>query len=101
MRTKIGLPENRKRLQGAGVEYSKNKSFDEGYNAGFDAGLKALREKIADDIHSLGISSLHYDGYNALVYAYQAMQVALGQQTWECFVEKEKMEYRIRNAGKK
>ena len=37
--TKIGLPENRKRLHGAGVTYEKGKSFDEGYNAGFDAGV--------------------------------------------------------------
>ena len=37
--TKIGLPENRKRLKGAGITYEKGKSFDEGYNAGFDAGI--------------------------------------------------------------
>jgi hypothetical protein len=45
--TKIGLPENRKRLKGLGIEYERSKSFDEGYNAGFDAGVafaKALEE---------------------------------------------------------
>jgi hypothetical protein len=38
--TKIGLPENRKRLQSAGVEKAKNSSFDEGYDAGFKAGIE-------------------------------------------------------------
>jgi hypothetical protein len=97
MRTKIGLPENRKRLQGGGPQYSKNQSFDEGYNAGFDAGLKIFREKLANDIHQLGINSLHYDGNNALVYAYQAIQVARGEQVWEYFVEREKAEYQFKS----
>ena len=39
MTTKIGLPVNRQRLKGLGVEHAKNTSFDEGYNAGFDAGV--------------------------------------------------------------
>lgn len=39
-KTKIGLPENRKRLQSAGVEKAKNLSFDEGYEAGFKAGIE-------------------------------------------------------------
>jgi hypothetical protein len=46
--TKIGLPENRKRLQSAGVEKAKNSSFDEGYNAGFKAGID-YTERIADE----------------------------------------------------
>ena len=40
MTTKIGLPENRKRLKGLGIEHAKSTSFDEGYNAGFDAGIE-------------------------------------------------------------
>jgi hypothetical protein len=40
MTTKIGLPENRKRLQSAGVEKARNASFDEGYDAGFKAGIE-------------------------------------------------------------
>ena len=39
MTTKIGLPENRNRLRGLGYETAKSQSFDEGYNAGFDAGV--------------------------------------------------------------
>jgi len=39
MTTKIGLPENRRRLKGLGYDYAKTQSFDEGYNAGFDAGV--------------------------------------------------------------
>jgi hypothetical protein len=39
MTTKIGLPENRRRLRGLGYEAAKSQSFDEGYNAGFDAGI--------------------------------------------------------------
>jgi hypothetical protein len=38
--TKIGLPENRKRLKGLGIEHAKSTSFDEGYNAGFDVGVE-------------------------------------------------------------
>jgi hypothetical protein len=41
MVTKIGLPENRKRLKALGQEKAKSQSFDEGWNAGFDAGFKA------------------------------------------------------------
>ncbi len=39
MTTKIGLPENRRRLKGLGYDSARTKSFDEGYNAGFDAGV--------------------------------------------------------------
>jgi hypothetical protein len=49
MRTKIGLPENRKRLKGAGVEYESSKSFDEGYNAGFDAGVKYMKAMLSKE----------------------------------------------------
>ena len=49
MTTKIGLPENRKRLQGAGVEYANNKSFDEGYNAGFDAGINYMKTMLSKE----------------------------------------------------
>lgn len=38
--TKIGLPENRNRLNGLGIEHAKSKSFDEGYDAGFKAGVE-------------------------------------------------------------
>ncbi len=41
MTTKIGLPENRKRLKGLGQEKAANQSFDEGWNAGFKAGFQA------------------------------------------------------------
>ena len=47
-KTKIGLPENRKRLQGSGVEKAKNLSFDEGYDAGFKAGIEYAKG-IADE----------------------------------------------------
>ena len=47
-KTKIGLPENRKRLQSAGVEKAKNLSFDEGYDAGFKAGIEYAKG-IADE----------------------------------------------------
>ena len=39
MTTKIGLPENRKRLRSAGVQKAQNSLFDDGYAAGFKAGL--------------------------------------------------------------
>ena len=93
MTTKIGLPENRKRLKGAGIQYAKNAAFDEGYNAGFDAGVKYYREQTANFIHQLGINSKHYDGLNALVYAYQAINVIMGNQTWEYYIERERQEY--------
>lgn len=48
MTTKIGLPENRKRLIGAGIQKAKNSSFDEGYDAGFKAGIE-YAERIADE----------------------------------------------------
>lgn len=98
MTTKIGLPENRKRLQGAGVEYARGASFDEGYNAGFTAGVQYYRKETAEFIHQLAINSLHYDGYNALVLAYQAVNIALGDKTWEFYVEQEKQEYKEREA---
>ena len=96
MVTKIGLPENRKRLKGAGIEHAKSASFDEGYNAGFDAGVKYYREQLADSLHQLGIGSLHWDGYNALIHAYQAINIALGNHTWQYYIEKEKAEYEAR-----
>lgn len=96
MTTKIGLPVNRQRLKGLGVEHAKNSSFDEGYNAGFDAGVAYYREQTAESIHQLGVNSVHYAGYNALVYAHQAAKIALGLNTWEFFVEQEKKEYKER-----
>ena len=50
MTTKIGLPENRKRLRGLGYETAKSQSFDEGYNAGFDAGV--LWQKAQQELES-------------------------------------------------
>jgi hypothetical protein len=47
MTTKIGLPENRKRLKGAGIEHARSASFDAGYNAGFDAGVEYTKNQIA------------------------------------------------------
>jgi hypothetical protein len=47
-KTKIGLPENRKRLQSAGVERARNIMFDEGYDAGFKAGIE-YGKKIANE----------------------------------------------------
>lgn len=45
MSTKIGLPENRKRLLGAGAEKAKSSSFDEGYDAGFKAGIAYIKDQ--------------------------------------------------------
>jgi hypothetical protein len=53
MTTKIGLAENMKRLKGAGVMHETTRSFDEGYKAGFDNGVKYLREQLALEIESL------------------------------------------------
>jgi hypothetical protein len=92
--TKIGLPENRRRLNGLGYESAKSQSFDEGYNAGFDAGVEYYRKQTAEFIHQLGINSLHYDGSNALIYAYQAFNIVLGEKTWEFYFEQEKQEYK-------
>ena len=50
MVTKIGLPENRKRLKSLGQEKAKSQSFDEGWNAGFDAGFKAGIESVQQEI---------------------------------------------------
>jgi hypothetical protein len=48
-KTKIGLPENRKRLKSAGAKKASDLSFDEGFDAGFKAGLEyAKREKDAN-----------------------------------------------------
>jgi hypothetical protein len=96
MTTKIGLPENRKRLKGAGIEHARSASFDAGYNAGFDAGVEYYRKQTAEFIHQLGVNSLHYDGYNALVHAYQAVNIVLGEKTWEFYVAQEKQEYEER-----
>ena len=48
--TRIGLPENRKRLKGLGVEHAKSESFDNGYNAGYDAASTYIRNIIASQI---------------------------------------------------
>ena len=48
MSTKIGIPENRKRLLGAGAEKARSASFDEGYDAGFKAGIE-YAERIANE----------------------------------------------------
>ena len=48
MVTKIGLPENRKRLKGAGIIKARSASFDEGYDAGFKAGIEYAK-RIADE----------------------------------------------------
>jgi len=53
MTTKIGLAENMKRLKGAGVMHEMTRSFDEGYKAGFDNGVKYLREQLAQEIEAL------------------------------------------------
>jgi hypothetical protein len=53
MTTKIGLPENRARLKGLGAVYEQNKSFTEGYNAGFDAGY-ALGKKESENRNENG-----------------------------------------------
>jgi hypothetical protein len=45
MVTKIGLPENRKAMRGAGVAWERDKFFTEAYNAGFDAGVKYGKEQ--------------------------------------------------------
>jgi len=45
MSTKIGLPENRKRLEGAGINKARNASFDEGYDAGFRAGIAYIKDQ--------------------------------------------------------
>jgi len=50
--TKIGLPENRKRLQSAGVEKAKNSSFDEGYDAGFKSGIEYTKGMADEKIKS-------------------------------------------------
>ena len=52
MTTKIGLAENMKRLKGAGVIHETTRSFDEGYKAGFDNGVKYLREQLALEIEA-------------------------------------------------
>jgi hypothetical protein len=44
--TKIGLPINRQRLKGLGAEHARNTSFDEGYNAGFDAGVAYQKAQV-------------------------------------------------------
>ena len=47
MVTKIGLPENRKRLKGLGIEHARSESFDRGYNAGWDAAVAYMKNQIA------------------------------------------------------
>jgi hypothetical protein len=48
--TKIGLPENRKRLHSAGVEKARSSSFDDGYDAGFKAGIEYAKGIINEKI---------------------------------------------------
>ena len=54
---------------------------------------KYYRQQTANFIHQLGINSKHYDGLNALVYAYQTINIIMGNQTWEYYVERERQEY--------
>jgi hypothetical protein len=52
-------------------------------------------EKIIDSVHQLGINSMHYAGHNALVYAYQVIQIIKGEHTWEYFVDRQQEEYKL------
>jgi hypothetical protein len=38
---------------------------------------------------------MHYAGYNALVYAYQVIQIIKGEHTWEYFVDRQQEEYKL------
>ena len=49
MTTKIGLEENRTRLAGAGVIKGRSQAFDEGYNAGFEAGKRFAEAQLKID----------------------------------------------------
>ena len=57
--------------------------------------FKMNNEKIIDSVHHLGINSMHYSGYNALVYAYQVIQIIRGEHTWEYFVDRQQKEYEL------
>lgn len=57
MVTKIGLPENRKRLQGAAVERGIVMKFEESYDLGFKAGITHARHEIAKQIEAMEPSS--------------------------------------------
>jgi hypothetical protein len=50
MVTKVGLPENRNRLRSAGAQKAQNSSFDDGYAAGFKAGLEYNLRKTKENI---------------------------------------------------
>jgi len=62
MTTKIGLPENRRRLKGLGYDYAKTQSFDEGYNAGFDAGV--AWQKGRQELESKKVEELEIEDEN-------------------------------------
>ena len=64
MATKIGLPENMKRLKGEGIIHERSRSFDEGYNAGFDNASKYLREQLALEIEAEMRESKEFDTLN-------------------------------------
>ena len=66
MVTKIGLPENRRRLKGLGVEHERSQSFDKGYNAGFDDGRRYLREQIAQEIEAFQVTEYANDYYKTV-----------------------------------
>ena len=57
-------------------------------------------EEIIDSVHQLGINSMHYSGHNALVYAYQVIQIIRGEHTWEYFVNRQQEEYQLQLNGK-
>ncbi len=57
-------------------------------------------EEIIDSVHQLGINSMHYSGNNALVYAYQVIQIIRGEHTWEYFVDRQQEEYQLQLNGK-
>ena len=76
--TKIGLPENRKRLHSAGMQKAQNSNFDDGYAAGFKAGLEYNKQNLINTIEDMGINSTHYDGLNALVHSYKVIQLIKG-----------------------
>ena len=57
-------------------------------------------EEIIDSVNQLGINSMHYSGHNALVYAYQVIQIIRGEHTWEYFVDRQQEEYQLQSNGK-
>ena len=57
-------------------------------------------KEIINSVHQLGINSTHYSGYNALVYAYQVIQIIKGEHTWEYFVDRQQKEYKLQFSQK-